>query len=272
MKELDLFERFSTASRKAVFCARWEAGFVGSEIYRFGASSLGSPACRSDNPTVHLPSSHLDFGQRSRPPLARPRGKVADFCGPSNRRRRHAGFRERCVVCGCPQRFFCENRASSACPHDPDYLACCGYFRRSRCLSSPPPTPRIRHTRSWKSRRCSIFQQRPRVPDRPLVPPTSPVKRALEEFKQRGDRQRYPRPPQLQLQTSNKGRNLLWFKGQFALSSVQTGFRRTPSLLRCQPPPHRPFESLHKLCATQRPPCVGASTNLRDLGFDLACR
>ena len=32
MKELDLFERFSTASRKAVFCARWEAGFVGSEI------------------------------------------------------------------------------------------------------------------------------------------------------------------------------------------------------------------------------------------------
>ena len=27
-----MFERFSTASRKAVFCARWEAGFVGSEI------------------------------------------------------------------------------------------------------------------------------------------------------------------------------------------------------------------------------------------------
>jgi ATP-dependent Clp protease ATP-binding subunit ClpC len=32
MKELDLFERFSTASRKAVFCARWEAGLVGSKI------------------------------------------------------------------------------------------------------------------------------------------------------------------------------------------------------------------------------------------------
>lgn len=27
-----MFERFSTASRRAVFCGRWEAGFVGSEI------------------------------------------------------------------------------------------------------------------------------------------------------------------------------------------------------------------------------------------------
>ena len=27
-----MFERFSTASRRAVFCARWEAGFVGSQI------------------------------------------------------------------------------------------------------------------------------------------------------------------------------------------------------------------------------------------------
>jgi ATP-dependent Clp protease ATP-binding subunit ClpA len=27
-----VFERFSIASRRAVFCARWEAGFVGSEI------------------------------------------------------------------------------------------------------------------------------------------------------------------------------------------------------------------------------------------------
>jgi hypothetical protein len=46
------------------------------------------------------------------------------------------------------------------------------------------------------------------------------------------------------------GRNLLWFKGQFALSSVQTGFRRTPSLLWCQPPLHRPFESLSANIAT----------------------
>jgi hypothetical protein len=28
--------------------------------------------------------------------------------------------------------------------------------------------------------------------------------------------------------------------------------------LWCQPALHRPFESLHKLCTTQRPPCVGA--------------
>jgi hypothetical protein len=51
-------------------------------------------------------------------------------------------------------------------------------------------------------------------------------------------------------------RNLLWFKGQFALPRIQTAFRRAPSLLRGQPPLHRPIESLHKLCAAQRPPRV----------------
>jgi hypothetical protein len=57
-------------------------------------------------------------------------------------------------------------------------------------------------------------------------------------------------------------RHLLGFKGQFALPRIQTGFRRASSRLWCKPPLHRLFESLHKLCATQRPPCVGAPANL----------
>ncbi|MEA3007521.1 MAG: hypothetical protein QOI94_2790, partial [Acidobacteriaceae bacterium] len=57
-------------------------------------------------------------------------------------------------------------------------------------------------------------------------------------------------------------------KVRFALSRIQTDFRRAPFLLWRQPPLHRPFESLHKLCATQRPP-MGAPTYLRQLGFHL---
>jgi hypothetical protein len=37
--------------------------------------------------------------------------------------------------------------------------------------------------------------------------------------------------------------------------------RRAPSLLRGEPPLHRPSESPHKLCAAQRPPRVGTPTN-----------
>jgi hypothetical protein len=37
--------------------------------------------------------------------------------------------------------------------------------------------------------------------------------------------------------------------------------RRAPSLLRGEPPLHRPSESQHKLCAARRPPRVGTPTN-----------
>ena len=66
-------------------------------------------------------------------------------------------------------------------------------------------------------------------------------------------------------------RNLLWLKGQFALSSVQAGL--VVSVL--------PFVVSGAASSTLREPaqtlrypaaCMGASTNLRHLGFDLVCR
>jgi hypothetical protein len=57
--------------------------------------------------------------------------------------------------------------------------------------------------------------------------------------------------------------DLLWLKGQFALARIKTAFRRDALPFAGQPPPHRPFESPHKLCAAQRPPRVGNTDESR---------
>ena len=104
-----MFERFSTASRRAVFCGRWEAGFVGSEIMDSEHLLLG---------LVHVDPALLQFIAQPltlnsiREAAVRwlvPRENLADLCGPSNRCRSYADFRERWVICSGPRIPFCEN-------------------------------------------------------------------------------------------------------------------------------------------------------------------